>query len=166
MNKLLFPILILGTLLFVGCSEKNIVKEEIAPVPTAPTASEDVYGFVIAKSIRECAEHNITLNPERTDEFMRRSPKSTIDKAAQSEVKTTQDLCHFFSEETSLEKLERIDELANKIISSCEKVGISLPRETIHNKVHKLPFFIIKKGLAMEDDSSLEECQVMEQKYK
>lgn len=168
MNKSLFATLTLGTLLFVGCAEKGLTKTEptkeavVSQVEKEPTASEDLYGFVIAKSIRECKEHNITLDKQRTSDFMRKSPRATIEKAAQSEVKASRDLCNFFAEETSVEKAEKVDEFVAKLMTSCSKVGIALPEEAIHNKVRSLPFFVIKKGLAMENESTLEECQLME----
>ncbi len=159
MNKELCTVVILGSLLFIGCAEKNVVKEEVVK-------SDDNYSIVITKSIKDCKEHNIILDEQRTNIFMRKSPKATIDKAAKSEVKANKKLCTFFAEETSLEKIEKIDEFTSVILKGCEKVGVSLPKENIHKKVQNLPFFVIRNGLLRKGDASLEECEFMKKKYR
>jgi len=159
MYKSMFLAIGLAILLLVGCAQTGIDKKEV-------TKSDDNYTLVINKSIKDCAEYEIFLNEKRTNHFMRRSPKKTIDKASIRSEKTPQKLCQFFAEETSLEKIEGAKKLAGRIIVSCEKVGVALPKEGIENKVRNLPFFIIKKGLSLEKDSSLEECELMKEKYQ
>ncbi|CAA6812564.1 MAG: Unknown protein [uncultured Sulfurovum sp.] len=155
--------LVTGTLLFVGCAEKEIKKDAVANVPVA---SNDVYDVVVNKSIKDCQEYDITLNKERTNDFMRRSPKKTIEQAAQQEAKTPQKLCEFFAEETSPEKIEQVELFSNKIIKGCANAGVTLSETGIRSKILSLPFFVIKKGLASNDQTSLKECQLMEKKYK
>ncbi|CAA6808325.1 MAG: Unknown protein [uncultured Sulfurovum sp.] len=162
MYKIASMAVISGSLLFLGCSSKEPNKEVIAQ---EATASNDIYTKVINKSIQECQEHNITLDSKRTNEFMRRSPKKTIEVAAQETAKTPKKLCQFFAEETSVEKIEQSLVLANRIIQSCQKVGVNLPKDAIENKVRTLPFFVIRKGLSMNKESSLEECNLMQKKY-
>lgn len=159
MNKKLLITGVMTSLLFLGCSEKTVVKDETVK-------SMDSYDIVIAKSIKDCKEHNIILNEERTNEFMRRSPLKTIEKAAKQTAQTPKKLCMFFAEETSLEKVEKIDEFTAKVVGKCEKVGVTLPKDKIHEKITNLPFFVIKKGLAMQNEASLKECEVMKKKYK
>ena len=163
MNKILPMALVTGTLLFIGCAEKDLKKDEVSNVPVA---NNDVYDVVVNKSIKDCQEYGIALNKERTNDFMRRSPKKTIEQAAQQEAKTPQKLCQFFAEETSPEKIEQADLFANKIIKGCATTGVTLSETAIRSKVLSLPFFVIKKGLASNDQTSLKECQLMEQKYK
>ena len=161
MNKKISIALTVGGLLFLGCAEKNITKDSTLK---EASSNNDVYSVVVAKSIRECQEHGITLDEDRTNAFMRRSPKATIEKAAVQEAKTPKKLCQFFSEETSLEKVKQVAMFTSKIITGCKQHGVELAKETIYSKVQKLPFFVIKKGLAMQGQSSLEECQLMGKK--
>lgn len=159
MYKALLLSVSLGSLLFVGCAEKKLSKDKVSK-------NDDNYTIVINKSIKDCAEHNIILDEKRTNDFMRKSPKKTIDKAAAKKEKTAKELCQFFAEETSLEKVKKADEFVEIIVKSCDKVGVILPREGIEKQVKSLPFFVIRKGLSMQKDSSLEECRLMEEKYK
>ena len=157
MNKILTMALIAGSVLFVGCA-KDEPKKDAEP--------KDIYAIVVNKSINECKEYNIILDEKRTNDFIRRTPKATIEKAAKETARTPQKLCQFFAEETSLEKAEKVNEFTTKLVTSCQEHGVTLSKEGIHNKVHNLPFFVIKKGLAMKNKSSLEECELMEKKYK
>jgi hypothetical protein len=159
MNKMLIIVLILAVAVFTGCSEKNIEKEK-------RIEANDVYTFVIKKSIRECKEHSIILNEKRTNDFMRRSPKNTIEKTAKQKGKTPKKLCLFFADETSDKKIEKVNEFTSKMINGCKKFGVTLSKEKIHDKIENLPLFVIKKGLALGDETSIEECELMGKKYK
>ena len=163
MKKTLLMALALGTLLFVGCSEKNMPKEELTK---ALVKTDDNYSIVINKSIKECGAYGIVLDEKRTNDFIRRSPKVTIDKAAGDTRKMPKKLCQFLQEETSLEKIESINAFTSKVINACEQLGVTLVEEKIHNRITKLPFFIIRKGLAMQGDTSVKECELMKKKYK
>lgn len=163
MNKFLVLTTLVGSLLFTACSEKNIAKDETLKVTDK---SMDNYDIVIAKSIKDCQEHNIILNEERTDEFIRRSPLQTIEKAAKKTAQTPKKLCRFFAEETSLEKIEKVKEFTAKVIAKCVKLGVTLPKEKIYKRITKLPFFMIKKGLLIDNEASVKECEIMKKKYE
>ena len=156
-------VLSLGTLAFLGCAENNVVKDEIVK---EVSESEKKYMLVVNKSLDDCKEHGIILDEQRTNDFMRRSPQATIDKTAADTRKMPKKLCQFFAGETSLEKIESIDAFTSKIMNACEKVAVTLPKEKIHDKITNLPFFVIKKGLAMKNETTVEECELMQQKYK
>ena len=163
MNKFLVITLTFGTLMFLGCSEKNVVNDK---VKKEVSENEKKYIVVIKKSLMNCKEHGIILDERRTNDFMRRSPQSTIDKTAADTRKMPKKLCQFFAEETSLEKIEKIDAFTSKIMNACEKVGVTLPKEKIHSKITNLPFFVINRGLAMKNETTVEECELMAKKYK
>ena len=155
---MLIIVLSLGTLAFLGCANNKVVKDEVAV--------DDNHRIVAKKSIQDCKEHNIILDEKRTTAFMRRSPIETIKKAVKNKEKIPLKLCQFFAEETSLEKIEKIDAFTSKIMNACEKVGVTLPKEKIHNKITNLPFFVIRKGLAMKNETTVEECELMKKKYE
>jgi len=155
---------IITSLFFTACSEKSSVKKELDK--QEEVLPEGNYSVVINKSIKDCAEHDIPLDKKRVTEFMLKTPKETIDKTAQSDEKMSKELCQFFVEETSLEKAKKAEELTSKIVASCEKVGVKLSEEGINRKVMSLPFFVIKKGLKLDKESSVEECELMKKKYK
>ena len=163
MNKMLGIVLILLVFLVMGCTEKNITKDKMV---NEVSKNKDKYDLVITKSINDCKEHNITLNEERTNDFMRRSPQSIIDKTAADTRKIPKKLCQFFADETSLEKIEHIDAFTSKIMSSCKEVGVTLAKEKIHNKITNLPFFVIKKGLEMKNKTTAQKCKLMQKKYQ
>jgi hypothetical protein len=160
---MLIVVLSLGTLTFLGCAENNVVKDEVVK---EISQSEKKYIIVIEKSLKDCKEYGIVLDEKRTSEFMHRSPAKTIEKAAKNKAKTPKKLCQFFEEETSDEKIVNIEAFTSKIMNACEKVGVTLPKEKIHKKITNLPFFVIKKGLAMQNETTVEECELMEKKYK
>ena len=163
MNQKLLISIILSSLVFLGCSEKNVPIDEASK---QGVEANDMYAKVIAKSIKDCKEHNIVLDEKRTNEFMRQSPKATIEKAAKETENTSKKLCQFFEIETSLKKVKSVEAFTSKVIKSCEKVGVILSKDNIHKKVKNLPFFIIKKGLKMQRENSLDECKLMEEKSK
>lgn len=163
MNKILITILSLGTLAFLGCAETNVVKDEVIK---EVSQSEKKQILVIKKSIEDCKEHGIILNEERTSTFIRRSPQTTIDKTAADTRKMPKKLCQFFAGETSLEKIESIKAFTSKIINACAKIDVTLPKEKIHDKITNLPFFVIKQGLAMKNETTTEECKLMKKKYQ
>jgi hypothetical protein len=152
--------LVILTLLFVGCAEKNVTKDKTVEQLDKNTTQ------VINKSIQECATYNITLDRARTTEFMRRTPKKTIEKTIQSKEKTPKELCQFFEQETSIEKREKAHELALRILASCQKVGVKLSEQGIQKKVMGLPFFLIQKGLKVNNQSTVEECELMKKRYR
>jgi hypothetical protein len=162
MTKKYFLRLAILTLLFVGCAEKHIIKEESKTI----VKPDDNRTLVINKTIKECAEHTIILDRERTTDFMQRTPQATIEKAIKNQEKTSKDLCQFFEKETSAEKIEKADELASKIMASCQKVGVKLSEKGIQNKVIGLPFFIIEKGLKVQSESTVQECELMKKMYQ
>ncbi|HHS92917.1 MAG TPA: hypothetical protein ENK82_06180 [Campylobacterales bacterium] len=165
MYRVYAVVLMVMALLFTACSEKSAVKKELEKQEEESKA-EGNYSVVINKSIKECAEHNITLDRKRITNFMLKAPKATIDKTAQSKEKVSKELCQFFVEETSLEKIKKVEALSAKIIESCQKVGVKLSKEGINKKVETLPFFVIKKGLKLNKESSIEECELMQKKYQ
>ncbi|CAA6806064.1 MAG: Unknown protein [uncultured Sulfurovum sp.] len=159
MTKLLTLTAMLGGLLFVGCSTTEPKKIEIAKTP-------DIYSVVINKSIKDCKAYDIVLDEKRTNQFIRRSPKVTIEKAAKETAQTPKELCQFFAGETSLDKIEKVKKFSARVIQSCDDVGITLPKEGIYDRVSKLPLVVLTKALTMENKSTLEECKLMEKKYK
>lgn len=165
MYKVFSTSLILTGLLFVGCSTTEPKKEEVAKKEEV-VKKPDIYSIVIEKSIKDCKTHNIMLDEKRTTEFLQKSPRVTIEKAAKQTEPTPKKLCEFFAEETSVEKIEQVDAFTNKIMDACEKLGVTLAKEKIHKTITTLPFFVIKKGLAMQNETSVEECQLMQKKYQ
>lgn len=162
MSKNYFLGLTILMLLFVGCAEKTLTKDENTPV----VKLDENRTLVINKSIQECAEHNIILDRERTTDFLRRTPKETIKKAVKNKEKASKELCQFFEQETSVEKIEKAKALASNFVSSCEKVGVKLSEKGIQNKVIGLPFFVIEKGLKMKNESTVQECELMKKRYQ
>ena len=163
MKKIVFMALGLGSLVFIGCAEKNIAKVE---VNKKLVKNNDNYTLVLNRSIKECATYDIVLDEQRTNDFMRRSPQSTIDKTATDTRKMPKKLCQFFAGETSLDKIKNVEAFTSKVMNACEKVGVTLPKEKIHDKITNLPFFVIKKGLAMKNETTVEKCELMAKKYK
>lgn len=150
------------TLLFIGCSEKNIMKE---------SEGRANYGdanrtLVINKSLQECAEHNILLDRTRTRNFMQRTPQNKINQALKNKDKTSKKLCQFFEQETSLEKLKKADELASRILVSCEKVGVRLSEQGIKERVLGFRLFVIDEGLKVKSNSTVQECELMQKRYR
>jgi len=163
MNKELLISIIVTSLVVIGCSEKNVVSDKTVK---ELSKSDDIYAYVITKSINDCQEYNITLNEKRINDFIHQSPKSTIEKASKEEGKTPKKLCQFFAEEISDKKIEKVNIFTSKIINSCEKLGVTLFKDAIHRKIQNLPLFIIEKGLAMGDETSVKECALMKKKYQ
>ena len=156
-------VLSLGALAFLGCAENTFVKDEVVK---EVSENEKKYIIVIEKSLKDCKEHGIILDEKRTNDFMRRSPQATIEKTASDTRKMPKKLCQFFAGETSLEKIENVEKFTAKIINTCQALGVTLPKEKIHKKITNLPFFVIKKGLAMKNKTTVEECELMAKKYK
>ena len=154
--------LIIISLLFFGCAKTNVGKDSNSK---NSMKKDDPYAIVISKSIKDCKAYEILLDEKRTSDFMRKSPRKTIVEAANNKNKTTRKLCHFFAEETSLEKVEKANEFTSRIINGCEKVGVPLAQDKIHKKVSTLPFFVVKKALTLQVETSVEECELMKKKY-
>ncbi|CAA6823221.1 MAG: Unknown protein [uncultured Sulfurovum sp.] len=163
MNKTLLLTITISSLVLIGCGQKNVSKEETVK---ELSPKNDKYAQVVQKSLKDCKEHNILLDEARTDAFMHRSPEETISKAAESKVKTSKKLCQFFADETSLKKEAKVEEFTSKIVNGCQGVGVNLSKENIHKKIKNLPFFVIRKGLAMQKETSLQECELMQKKYQ
>ncbi len=162
MNKMLIAIFVLSGLFLVGCTTDKIAKE----APAEVKKEESIYSVVIQKSLKECQEHNISLDEKRITQFMHRSPRATIEKAANQKEKMPQKLCRFFAQETSDEKLEKVEEFTEKVVNGCKKVGVMLPNEKIYHKIQTLPLFVIKEGLALNSKPTTQECEMMKQKYE
>jgi len=152
-----------STLLFLGCAEQNVVKDKV--LQKTPK-SNDGYAILANKSIADCKTYDILLDEKRIHAFMRKSPQKTIDKALKDKEKTSKKLCLFFADETSVEKIEKAKEFSAKVLGKCKEVGVSLPKEKIHEKISNLPFFMIKKGLMINNKASVKECELMKKKYE
>lgn len=152
--------------LFLGCMGDN-------PTPTSDankklsepkkelTEQEKKYQKVIDKTINDCKENGIELNQERTEQFVKRFSQADVDKIVTITAKIPKRNCQLFSDETSLEKVEKVKVAVKKTVEECNILGVKLNKEAVEKHISKIPLFVIKKVLEANKDSTKEDCVKM-----
>jgi len=169
-KKKLFVAIGMGSmLLFLGCSGKELSKEEVksdTSVVKELSVEEKKYDLVIQKTINDCKEHQIVLDEKRITAFVHKFPQADIDKIVTIEKKLPKANCQFFADEISVEKEEKVKEITKKTLNSCSEYGVSLNEEFLFKKASSIPLFVLKKVLASTTKTTEKECQVMKSKEK
>ena len=152
--------------LFLGCagdepSPTNNTKKELSEPKKELTEQEKKYGQVVDKTINDCKEYGIELNPERTEIFVGKFSPVDIDKIVIITTKIPKRNCQLFADETSLEKVEKVKIAVTKTVDECKTLGVDLDTEAVEKHISKIPLFIIKKVLDADRASTKEDCEKM-----
>ncbi len=164
-TKTLLSIGISG-LIFLGCagdkpSPTSEVKKEITQHSKELTEQDKKYEQVVNKTINDCKENGIELNPERTKKFVGRFSPADIDKIITITTKIPKRNCQLFADETSLEKVEKVKVAVTKTVNECKALGVDLDTKAVEAHISKIPLFVIKKVLEANRASTKEDCEKM-----
>ena len=152
--------------LFLGCagdkpSPTSEAKKELSEPKKELTEQEKKYEQVVDKTINDCKEHSIELNRERTEKFVGKFSQADIDKIVTITTKIPKRNCQLFSDETSLEKVEKVKVAVTKTVDECKTLGVDLDAKAVEKHISKIPLFVIKKVLEANRASSKEDCEKM-----
>ena len=152
--------------LFLGCvgdkpSPKPEVKKELTKPKKELTEQEKKYEQVVNKTINDCKEQGIELNPKRTKKFVSKFSPMDINKIITITAKIPKRNCQLFEQETSLEKEEKVKVAVTKTVDECKTLGVDLDTEAVERHISKIPLFVIKKVLEADRDSTKESCEKM-----
>ena len=153
-------------LLFLGCagdkpSPSTETKKEVTEPKKELSEQEKKYAQVVDKTINDCKEHGIELNPERTKKFVGQFSAVDIDKIVTITTKIPKPNCQGFAVETSLEKVEKVKVAVTKTVDECQALGVELDTEKVEKHISKIPLFVIKKVLEANRESTKEDCEKM-----
>ena len=152
--------------IFLGCagdkpSPSSAPKKEVTQPIKELSQQEKKYQQVVDKTINDCKEHGIELNPERTEKFVGKFSSEDIDKIVTIKTKIPKRNCQLFSDETSLEKVEKVKVAVTKTVNECKSLGVDLDTEAVQKHISKIPLFVIKKVLEANRASTKEDCAKM-----